>query len=498
MTEAIRYILIVLAVLLFVHVFWLALLLRQKKQSSKKNSSAYDQDYLIVYASQSGNAAELARQTAEKFNQFQISNRIVDLQVLDVEELQHAKKVLWMVSTYGDGDAPDSARIFIKNIMSKSLDLSQQKFAILALGDRHYAHFCQFGIRLESWLTQNKAQSMFEMVRVDQLSSEDLATWKNHLEHEIDVSLADFSDISSAPWSCLKLIERECLNQGSQGNPLYRLRFSVPETLEWKSGDILEVQCANSFDRIQNFLSQYQKEIETLDSSFDLSVLKFKNLNLLPNRLAHETVLEWISRFEILDDREYSISTIVSMGFLELVVRQEMTNGQLGLGSGWLTAYSEMGEEIQARIRTNPTFHFDDQIHPNIFIGNGSGIAGLKSHLHQCHKLDFNDNWLIYGERQAEFDRGFVDQLQTWKKQGTLTDLDLVYSRDGNQLKYVTDCLYEKQDQLKIWIERGAVIYVCGSLKGMAQDVDNALNEILGEKVVEQLMLEKRYLRDVY
>ena len=43
-----------------------------------------------------------------------------------------------------------------------------------------------------------------------------------------------------------------------------------------------------------------------------------------------------------------------------------------------------------------------------------------------------------------------------------------------------------------------AVIYVCGSINGMATDVDLALIDILGEDTVEQLRLDGRYRRDVY
>ncbi len=51
---------------------------------------------------------------------------------------------------------------------------------------------------------------------------------------------------------------------------------------------------------------------------------------------------------------------------------------------------------------------------------------------------------------------------------------------------------------LKKWIADGAVIYVCGSIDGMASDVDRTLNEILGENTLDQLRQDGRYRRDVY
>lgn len=498
MTEAVSYILIALAVLLFLHVLWLVLLLWQNKSKQLKQPLDQSHEYLIIYATQSGNAANLAQQTAEKFKHLNISNRVLDIQHVQAYDLFQAQNILWFVSTYGEGDAPDAARQFLFKIMSKSLDLSQQKFAILALGDRRYSNFCQFGLNLEAWLKQNNAQELFKTVCVDHLKPQDLVTWKNQLEQEIHSSLVDFTEIASNPWSALTLSERELLNRGSQGNPLYRIALQFPQGFDWQSGDIIEVQCANSDARIQQFMSVYQAEIAQLAPDFDAQSLKIKNLHLLPNRLTDENVLTWISRFKELDYREYSAASIPSMGYLQLVIRQEIYQGQLGLGSGWLTEHAVLGETIQARVRSNPSFHLAEHIRPIILIGNGSGIAGLMSHLHQCQKLGYINNWLIYGERQQQFDRGFVEQMQAWKQRGTLKELDLVYSRDGHKVRYVSDCLHKKAHQLETWVERGAVIYVCGSLKGMAQDVDNALTDILGEDVVEQLIQEKRYLRDVY
>jgi sulfite reductase (NADPH) flavoprotein alpha-component len=47
-------------------------------------------------------------------------------------------------------------------------------------------------------------------------------------------------------------------------------------------------------------------------------------------------------------------------------------------------------------------------------------------------------------------------------------------------------------------MERGAAIYVCGSLQGMAGGVHEALREILGHEALEQLDSQGRYRRDVY
>jgi sulfite reductase (NADPH) flavoprotein alpha-component len=42
------------------------------------------------------------------------------------------------------------------------------------------------------------------------------------------------------------------------------------------------------------------------------------------------------------------------------------------------------------------------------------------------------------------------------------------------------------------------MLYVCGSLEGMASGVDQVLNDVLGATEVERLIEQGRYRRDVY
>ena len=52
--------------------------------------------------------------------------------------------------------------------------------------------------------------------------------------------------------------------------------------------------------------------------------------------------------------------------------------------------------------------------------------------------------------------------------------------------------------RLREWLDDGAVVYVCGSLQGMAPGVDAALADVLGQDGVDALVEAGRYRRDVY
>lgn len=84
------------------------------------------------------------------------------------------------------------------------------------------------------------------------------------------------------------------------------------------------------------------------------------------------------------------------------------------------------------------------------------------------------------------------------EKNNHLQELDLVFSRDQIPVRYVQHVLSEKSQQLICWVKEGAAIYVCGSLQGMAQGVDEALPLILDAESMEDLADRGRYCRDVY
>ncbi len=325
MTYSVAVVLIALVILLLLYAVIIAdLILSNRKQ--KRLATFKQNDYLIVFASQSGQAENIAKQTAQQLQAVGQKVSLVDMQYLTVEQLCQAKQVLWCVSTYGEGDAPDTAQFAIKQIFCHAnLDLSHQSYAILALGDKRYTHFCRFGQVLDQYLQQHHAQALFEMVCVDHLKQADLDCWLKHLEQ---LSAQKLSRIAQQhDWTALILKNRTCLNSGSQGNPIYQIQLSYDDALSWSSGDILEIQCGNSLKEIQYFLAaQQQKSSENL-----VAILQFKDLRQLPEQRPNESFQDWILGFDDLAIREYSIASIPEQKIVELVVRQEKTSNMVSV-----------------------------------------------------------------------------------------------------------------------------------------------------------------------
>ena len=497
-----------LAMPLFFVTGWMLYLKRRKQKKltqaarASLNSVTIDphaKPWLIVYASQTGVAEQLAWRTATSLQEARQPVSVKTIQQLTSEELKTAQQVLFVASTYGTGDAPDLATSFAKTMLKSTLDLSQLQFAVLALGSKEYPEsYCSFGHAIAAWLKHNHAQAMFDTIEVDNANPHDIQRWNAALAKVSKLELQAMQiDKTFDSWT---LIQRELLNPNSLGAPAFNLELQAKHEAHWQAGDIAEVQPGNSPARIQAFMEKHhiaaQTQVESLAIPIEQALWN-KQLNTAVEPFANmEHLLE---QLETLPAREYSIASIPSQQKIRLVIRQQQgAQGELGLGSGWLTAHAKIGQEIALRIRNNESFHLIDDNRPIICIGNGTGIAGLMSLLHARVRADYTQNWLIFGERQREHDYFYQSTIEAWQTTGMLERLDLAFSRDQAEKVYVHHVLRNQAAELVAWINRGAVIYVCGSIQGMARDVDQALMDILGENTVEQLRLDGRYRRDVY
>ena len=133
-----------------------------------------------------------------------------------------------------------------------------------------------------------------------------------------------------------------------------------------------------------------------------------------------------------------------------------------------------------------------------VLVGNGTGIAGLRAHLVARIAAGARRNWLLFGERNADRDAFYRDDLAQWRREGWLERFDAVFSRDGGRHRYVQDALQDAADELREWVAAGAAIHVCGSLQGMAPAVDAVLRSALGDAAVDAMLADGRYRRDVY
>ncbi|WP_122544495.1 sulfite reductase flavoprotein subunit alpha [Pseudomonas viridiflava] len=489
---------------------WLLYLDRRRKKRQVKAArgdvstrSAPDADaWLIGFASQSGFAEQLAWQTAGQLQAAGLPVRVQRLGDMTEQDLSASRNALFVVSTFGDGEAPDSARGFERKLLGRPLSLETLNYAVLALGDRQYQHFCGFAHRLHDWLAERGGSTLFAPVEVDSADPVALQQWQHHLGQ---LTGSTPTALWQAPvfehWT---LARREHLNPGSSGSGVYLLGLVTPGTMRWQAGDLVEILPRNSDEAVRSFLSGLGIDPATrinVDGLLE-PVVQALATRQLPQHRAHLVGLHAQALIDALvpvSAREYSIASVLEDGCLQLIVRQEIhPDGSLGLCSGWLTEHAASGSAISLRLRRNSSFHLPAEPVPLILLGNGTGLAGLRSLLKARIAQGQPRNWLLFGERNREHDFHCGAELQGWLESGDLARLDLAFSRDQAEKVYVQHLLREAAQDLRAWLDEGAAIYICGSLQGMASGVDHVLNEVLGERAVSELVEQGRYRRDVY
>ncbi len=460
---------------------------------------------LVAFASQTGAAERIAWLSANALAA--APNRVVrvaPLGSLSAADLAEAGTLLVVTSTYGAGEAPDTARAFVRKQMAQTPQLKGLTYAVLALGDMKYdATFCGFGRGLDRWLASGKARRLFDIVCVNG-DDDDAAMgkWAQQLGKLGAQTSAEA--LMPGPPRDWFLDERRLLNPGSSGGEAWHigLRPKHSEQLNWTAGDIAEIWPRNSQVLVEDFLARH-------DLDGGKSFRWRGQWTFLSDIIAHSKLpqphevegisLEWlVERLEAFPHREYSIASLPHSGRMELLVRKAVKDdGSLGLGSGWLTRDCLSGGVVKLRLRPNPNFHPPGD-GPQLLIGAGTGFAGLRAHLLYRQQKKLGDAWLLFGERGAATDLYYGDDLKAWQADGTLARTDLAFSRDTSPKRYVQHLVAEQGAEIGNWVrERGASILVCGGLD-MAAGVQDALVAILGEENLDQMTQDGLYRRDIY
>ena len=223
-----------------------------------------------------------------------------------------------------------------------------------------------------------------------------------------------------------------------------------------------------------------------------------------------------VDALEPLQPRLYSISSSpkTKPGRLTLTVDTVRyvinKRKRLGVASTYFAERTQPGERFRAYIQKAHNFALPaDPATPIIMVGPGTGIAPFRAFVQERRAVGASGrSWLLFGERQ--FTHDFLYQLE-WQEalhDGSLTRVDLAFSRDQPEKIYVQDRLWQHRRDLVDWIEGGASLYVCGDAKRMAKDVEAAMVDIAaanGRKTtdeavafVSQLKKDKRFQLDVY
>jgi sulfite reductase (NADPH) flavoprotein alpha-component len=220
-----------------------------------------------------------------------------------------------------------------------------------------------------------------------------------------------------------------------------------------------------------------------------------------------------------LQPRLYSIASSFAAAPDEVHLTVSTVNYELfgeprnGVASGQIAHRADVGSALPVYVQSSPHFRLPADDVPIIMIGAGTGVAPYRAFMQEREIRGAKGrSWLFFGERNFRTDFLYQLEWQSWLKDGTLSRMDVAFSRDRASLTggktYVQHRLKEQAKDLFAWLEEGAHIYVCGDANNLAPGVNDILKTIVAtqgglsavetDEYLARLREEHRYKLDVY
>lgn len=423
----------------------------RSKPALANNSPAKTADSVILVGSESNTTWGFAKTLHDSLQQAGQRVHSAPMNQL-AASYPNAQQLFILTATYGDGDAPASAKQFLQRL-KKIMQQPNFSTAVLGFGDRQYPHFCGFAKQIEDACSAKGWPQLLPLDTINRQSPQEFARWGNLLGTALGRELT-LTHIPVRPQTTtLKLVER--MDYG------------------------IEVQAPTAILRFQATASIGKPNcIQRL----------FKRSNL-PHFEAGDLV--GILPPDSHTPRFYSLASACKDNSLEICVRQH--HG--GICSSFLYTLP-IGGTIEAFIQLNPNFRPASGRRPIILIGAGTGIGPLVGFIR--HNRAHRPMYLYWGGRSPQSDFLYEPELALYLKDQRLTELNAVFSRTSEHA-YVQDKIALDSMKLRSLIEHDAQVLVCGG-REMASSVKSALNEILAPLGIDAATLKTqgRYLEDVY
>jgi sulfite reductase (NADPH) flavoprotein alpha-component len=510
----------------------------------------------ILFATESGNAEALAGDARKVAGKLGFAVRLLDMADTTPDQVVGTPNLLVIASTWGEGEPPQRAIDFHAALMADDAPrFDGVRYGVLALGDRAYAKFCETGRTFDERFAALGARRMLARIECDLDYEAPAAAWIDGALNTLHADLGepeagavihvDFarSSPSVASWTKACPFEAEVLEQtrlsGSRSTAdVWHVGLSLAGAgIDFEPGDSLGFLPVNDSRLVDAILSATglagNAQLHTkLSEQYDLTTLtanKFHEyidghrsltwqdgwqiidmVEAAPRRLSEEQLL---SLLRPLAPRYYSIASsrkaVPDEAHLLVAAVRYVTlgRGRAGVASVDLAERRRTSDRVRVFLKPNAHFRLpEDPMRPIIMIGPGTGVAPFRAFMQERDAIDARGpTWLVFGHRNYTHDFLYQLEWQDLLKRGVLTRLDVAFSRDQPEKRYVQHVLWDARRELAAWLRWGAIIYVCGDANGMAKDVHRTLQRILGEQgntdgpaALDALRREERYLRDVY
>ena len=136
----------------------------------------------IHFATVTGNAEALADRAGKRASAEGFAPKVTNLAKVVPSDLTKQTFALFVVSTWGDGDAPDDAVGFWDDLDSaKAPELPGLRYAVFGLGDRSYPEYNAFARKLDERLAALGARRLEDRFEADADYEDDYQAWEQRV-----------------------------------------------------------------------------------------------------------------------------------------------------------------------------------------------------------------------------------------------------------------------------------------------------------------------------
>ncbi len=132
----------------------------------------------LYFATVTGNAESLAQRAEVRARLDGWQPQLRNLSTVKPDDLAADRFALFIVSTWGDGEAPPDAADFWSDLARQTPHLAGLHYAVLGLGDRDYSEFNAFARDLDERLSALGAPRVHPRVEADVAFDDTYAEWE--------------------------------------------------------------------------------------------------------------------------------------------------------------------------------------------------------------------------------------------------------------------------------------------------------------------------------
>jgi sulfite reductase (NADPH) flavoprotein alpha-component len=218
----------------------------------------------VLYGTESGNSEALADRAVKEAKKRGFQAVMRNMADVSPAELAKVTNLLVIVSTWGDGDPPESAVAFHKDFMSATIPLTGLNFSVCALGDTSYEKFCQTGKDVDARLEALGAKRVAPRQDCDVDYEESFSAWLDltlgalspgaavEVSSPVVVSTVEYGKKTPFPSEVLDVVRIN--GKGSSKETLHLELSLTGSGLSYEPGDAIAVVPVNAPDVVRAIL----------------------------------------------------------------------------------------------------------------------------------------------------------------------------------------------------------------------------------------------------